>query len=311
MRQQSRSGDLPPQIPGTVKQRWGISPACYLGGRHNQNWLVEFRGSHLVVRGSSDEPFPHIAYELEVLTRLDREGWPVPAPVEEPVEVDGRTWGLLKFLPGTCRTTNRPSDRRARGRLLAELHEATTPLVGMGQRKGFGLADEVVGDPELIGLVQEYEKHKPSEGHVLRWHMDQARVCFDRLNLADAETTVLHSDFAPWNLLYEGKNLTGILDFDSTHLNYRVADFANSWRGYQDEVIHGYEEVQKLSDLDWDLLVPTFWAWMFIGVKQAIKVTLVEKGVPPDFEWQVRHLLRREGLMGRRAAPYPGWRGRP
>ena len=181
----------------------------------------------------------------------------------------------------------------------------------MGQRKGFGLADEVVGDPELIGLVQEYEKHKPSEGHALRWHLDQARVCFDRLNLADAETTVLHSDFAPWNLLYEGKNLTGILDFDSTHLNYRVADFANSWRGYQDEVIHGYEEVQKLSDLDWELLVPTFWAWMFIGVKQAIKVTLVEKGDPPDFEWQVRHLLRREGLMGRRVSPYPGWRGRP
>ena len=27
--------------------------------------------------------------------------------------------------------------------------------------------------------------------------------------------------------------------------------------------------------------MPAFWAWMFIGVKQAIKATLVEKGVPP------------------------------
>ena len=62
----------------------------------------------------------------------------------------------------------------------------------MGQRKGFGLADEMVGDPELTGLVQDYEKHKPSEGHVLRWHMDQAIEGFDRLNLDDAETTVLH-----------------------------------------------------------------------------------------------------------------------
>ena len=181
-----------------------------------------------MVRGSSNEPFPHIAYEFEVLTHLDGEGWPVPAPIEEPVEVDGRNWGLFKFLPGTCQATNQPQDRRARGRLLAELHEATTPLVGMGQRKGFGLADEVIGDPELVGLIQEYEELRPSEGHVMRWHIDQARADFDRLNLDGADTTVLHSDFVPWNLLYEDKSLTGILDFDSTHLNYRVADFANS-----------------------------------------------------------------------------------
>ena len=111
----------------------------------------------------------------------------------------------------------------------------------MGQRGGFGLADEVIGDAELPGLIREYEKLRPSEGHVVRWHIDQAREGFDRLNLDSAETTVLHSDFAPWNLLYEGESLTGILDFDATHLNYRVADFANSWRGNQDEVIEGYE----------------------------------------------------------------------
>ena len=301
----------PPQIPRAFMDRWGVSPVNYLGGAHNQNWLVESRHAHMVVRGSSNDPFPQIAYEFEVLTHLDREGWPVPAPVEEPIEVDGRTWGLFKFLPGTCRATNQPEDRRARGRLLAELHEATTPLVSVGQRKGFGLADEVVGDPELVGLIQDYEEFRPTEGHVLRWHIDQAREAFARLDLDGAETIVLHSDFAPWNLLYEDNCLTGILDFDATHLNYRVADFANSWRGYQDEVIYGYEEVYKLSDLDWELLVPTFWAWMFIGVKQAITTTLAEKGVPPDFEWQVRHLLRREGLMGRRAAPYPGWTKRP
>ena len=149
-----------------------------------------------MVRGSSNHPFPDIAYELEVLTRLDGDGWPVPAAVEEPIEVDGQTWCLFKFLPGTCRTTNQPEDRRARGHLLAQLHEATTPLVKMGQRRGFGLADEVIGDPELVGLIQGYEKLRPSEGHVVRWHIDQALEGFDRLNLESAETTVLHSDFA-------------------------------------------------------------------------------------------------------------------
>ena len=120
----------------------------------------------------------------------------------------------------------------------------------MGQRRGFGLSDEVIGAPGLVDSIRKYEQVRPAEGHIMRWHIDQANEVFDRLDLNDAVTSVLHGDFTPWNLLYEGESLTGILDFEATHLNYRVADFANSWRGYQDEVIDGYEEVLALSDLD-------------------------------------------------------------
>ncbi|MYB49838.1 MAG: phosphotransferase [Dehalococcoidia bacterium] len=296
---------MTPQIPDVVLQRWEISPVSYLGGRLNQHWLVEHRHSRLVVRGYSDGAFPHIGYELEVLARLDEAGWPVPTAVEEPIQVDGRTWGLFKFLPGTCHTSNRPEERRARGRLLAELHQTTASLTRRGQRRGFGLSDEVIGDPGLIDSIRKYERRRPSEGHIMRWHVDQAAQVFDRLDLDEAVTTVLHGDFTPWNLLYEGENLTGVLDFEATHLNYRVADFANSWRGYQDEVIEGYEEVCKLSDLDWELLMPVYWAWMFIGVKKSIETSLEENAALPDFEWQIRHLLRREGLTGRFADPYP------
>ena len=296
----------PPRIPRTVRQQLGITPVEYLGGRHKQSWLVEHRRSRLVARCYPSQPFPDIAYELEVMARLDEDGWPVPVAVAEPIEVDGRTWCLSKFLPGTCRTTNGPGDRRQRGRLLAELHEVTRRLARMGQRRGFGLADEVIGDPELLSVIREYEKLRPYEGHVARWHIDHVRENLTRLDLGSAETIVLHSDFAPWNLLYEGERLTGILDFDATHLNYRVADFALSWRGNQDEVIEGYDEVHKLSDLDWELLVPVFWAWLFIGVKQVLRTTLAENRTPPDLEWQVRHLLRRDGLIGRRVSVYPG-----
>ena len=300
----------PPLIPRAVRQRWGITPVDYLGGRHKQSWLVESGHTRLVARRYPEQPFPDIAYELQVLARLDGDGWPVPAAVEEPVEVDGRTWCLSKFLPGTSRTAEGPEDRRGRGRLLAKLHEATTPLIEeMGQRRGFGLSDEVIGDPELVGVIRKYEELRPYEGHVVRWHIDRAVEALDRLDLEGADKTVLHSDFVPWNLLYEGDSLTGVLDFDATHLNYRVADFALAWRGYQDKVIEGYEEVHKLSGLDWELLVPVFWAWLFIGVKQDIKKTLAEKGTPPSLEWQVKHLMRREGLVGRTVQAYPGRRG--
>ena len=297
---------MTPHFPDVIKQRWGIVPISYLGGRLNQHWLVEHRDSRFVVRGYSDEAFPDVGYELEVLARLDDAGWPVPTALEEPLQLDGRTWCLFKYLPGTCRRTNHPKDRRARGRLLAELHEATASLVGMGQRRGFGLSEEVIGDPGLIDSIRKYEQRRPSEGHIMRWHIDRANEVFDCLNLSNAITTVLHGDFSPWNLLYEGDRLTGVLDFEATHLNYRVADFANSWRGYQDEVIEGYEEVSKLSGLDWELLVPAYWAWMFIGVKQAIETALADNDAAlPDFEWQIRHLLRREGQVGSLVDPYP------
>ena len=272
-----------------------------------------------------EEPLDDIAYEFEVMQRLLALGWPVPAVVEEPILFDGRMWCLLTYLPGASRvrgggqvvcdrpqeieagpSANSSEERLARGRLLAQLHDSMAQLAGLGQRRGFSLSDEVVANPELIPSVREYESIYPVEGHVIRWHIDRAQKMFEEIDLEHAETIVLHGDFAPWNLLFEGERLTGMLDFEATHLNYRVADFANSWRGYQDEVIDGYQDVYKLSEVDWQLLIPVYWSWMFLGVKKEIKAMASRKAPPPDFEWQIRHLLRREGLFGERTEPYPG-----
>ncbi len=296
-----------PQIYQEVAQRWGITPIEYLGGRRNQHWLVESRGNRRVLRGYSEGPFPHIAYELEVLRRLLGLGWPVPEVTDEPILIDGRTWCLFTFLPGACRPSDDiPEERRARGRLLAELHESTALLAGMGQRKGFSLSDDLVHDPELVTMLRHYERWYPVEAHIMRWHLDQALESYERINLVGAETLVLHSDFATWNLLFEGEKLTGVIDFETTHLNYRVTDFALSWRGDQDEVIDGYEEIHRLTDLDWQLLIPVYWSWMFLGVKDAIKAMVSGQAPPHGFEWQINHLMKRSGLLGQRVDSYPG-----
>jgi aminoglycoside phosphotransferase (APT) family kinase protein len=288
-------------------QHWGVTPIDYLGGRSNEHWLVESEGSRLVLRGYSPEPFDDIDYELAVLRRLRDLGWPVPVAVEEPIYRGGRTWCLFTWLPGACRpSVNSAEEKRTRGRLLAALHDSTARMAGIGQRGGFGRSDAMIRDPELVSLLRVYEEIKPAEGHILRWHLDRAHEAFACIDGEAAETIVLHSDFAPWNLLFEGERLTGILDFEATHLDYRVADFALSWRGKHDAVIDGYQEVHRLTDLDWELLVPVYWSWLFVGVKKEIRAMIAGDRPPHDFEWQVRHLMRRSGLLGRRAPRYPG-----
>ena len=97
-----------------------------------------------------------------------------------------------------------------------------------------------------------------------------------------------------------------MLDFEATHLNVRVADFALSWRGCYDEVVHGYEEVHPLDDLDWQMLVPTFWAWLFIGVKAWIEGMNSAELQRADFGWQIKHMMRRSALFGDLREPFPG-----
>jgi aminoglycoside phosphotransferase (APT) family kinase protein len=115
---------------------------------------------------------------------------------------------------------------------------------------------------------------------------------------------VLHGDFINQNLRYEDGRLTGVLDFECCHLNHRVSEFALAWRGKHDDVIHGYAEVHPLTDLDWALLTPALWSWVFLGVAAEIR-KMISGAIPPhQFEWQTRMLLRRSPLMGRHRAPY-------
>jgi Ser/Thr protein kinase RdoA (MazF antagonist) len=168
------------------------------------------------------------------------------------------------------------------------------------------MSDQVVRDPLLVPAIKDYERIFPEEANILRWHLDKAREGFETIDLDAAETVVLHGDFITWNLLFEDEKLTGVIDFEATHLNYRVADFALSWRGYQDEVLDGYQEVHRLSDIDWQLLVPAYWSWLFLGVKEEISAMTSGKTPPHQFEWQTKHLIRRSGLLAQHVPSYPG-----
>lgn len=97
---------------------------------------------------------------------------------------------------------------------------------------------------------------------------------------------VIHGDFAPWNLRYTGGQLSGVFDFDVAHLDLRVAEFALSWRGKHDGVLSGYEAAEPLEDVEHELLIPVYWAWMI-----ACAASDIEEG-NGDPGWALSHLMR-------------------
>lgn len=300
--------DSPDRVTESVVHEWNLDTLRFIGGRENKHWLVDIGGTRFVLRAYSREQTRagSMGFELEILRRVKEAGWPVPEPVREPLLADGRLWCLFTLLPGQPRSRQEPEEQRQRGRLLAELHESTASMVDVGQRQGWHLSDETILDPELTDLVNDCAEFYPREHHILRWHIERVREGLADLVLDGAEVVVLHGDFTCWNLLFEANTLSGVLDFEATHINYRVADFALAWRGRQADVIRGYEEIHPLSDLDWQLLIPAYWAWLFIGVKKWIRMVLDERRPSLGMDWQIKHMLRRSEFHGDYSEPYPG-----
>jgi Ser/Thr protein kinase RdoA (MazF antagonist) len=275
-----------------VCARWRLTAGPVLGDRADGTWEATRNGVRFVVKLFGAEYPPDWRYTLRVAAAIREQGWPTPEPAEEPLVTPHGAWVLFHRLPGRARTptsADRPAEERARGRLLAEFHEAAAATGITEQRDGFTLPADVVNDPELERWLRLHERARPDEGRALRACREAVAQWFDDNATPDAPRSVIHGDFAPWNLLYDGDRLTGVLDFEATHHTFQVADFALSWRGYHDDVLRGYDEVRALSGTEWRLVRPVFWAWLFLGVTK----------LPPStgLEWQLSHLRKQSPLL--------------
>jgi len=226
-----------------------------------------------------------IEYEIRLLSSIARLGWPVAPAVEGPIELGGQFWCLFPYLPGDRPSEeNRSTEQSTRGRLLAKFHSDLTQLTGFGQRGDWRRCEEILGDLTLDRILSENDRKRPEEIRILRWHLGRARERIIGLKPESRNGIIIHGDFTPWNLRFKNGLLSGILDFELAHWNHRIGDFALSWRGTHDEVIHAYNEVSPLEPEEWELLTPMWWAWLIEGA--------------------CRDLARRSPLMGQDSAEF-------
>lgn len=276
--------------PSPVTDFLNIRCLAHLGGRCNRHWHVSRMSESLMLRRWAAQHLESIAFERMLIDQLAHMGWPV-ARLDEPVEIEGALWSLAPLLPGVPTEGGHGFEPRARGRLLAELHIATSPLEGLGQRPGWRRCEGILADPGLDQTLSESEPIHPEEVKIVRAHLDEARKRAEGLRLEDRVGIPIHGDFAPWNLLYQDGRLTGLLDFELARRDHAVADFALSWRGKYDEVILGYNEVLPLEPEQWAAIVPVWWAELIEVACRSFRAGGL------DLEWAISKFLVRSPLF--------------
>jgi homoserine kinase type II len=197
----------------------------------NGNWLIETGGRRAVLRRYHPGATPEdLAYEHAVLGHLASAGWVVPHPIGDPVCREGLWYCLTRYVPGQPATPESPAQRRRRGRDLARLNLA---LRGLGQRLGQrpGWRPQHSAVAAYAGLdwgacVRQLTAVSPALGSWARAAADQTRAALAAIGASQLPITVIHGDFAEWNVHYRNGRLAGVIDFGLAHQDSRPYELA-------------------------------------------------------------------------------------
>jgi Ser/Thr protein kinase RdoA (MazF antagonist) len=238
----------------------------------NGNWLVQTAGEEPAVlrRYRSSVTAAEIAYEHDVLRHLYGAGWTVPAPVTDLIQHDGAWYCLTRYVPGTAVRPESAAQSRRRGRDLARLHLALRGLAErIGQRPGFHpqhseLTTRIGFDWDAAVSALEQANRR-----LAAWAQSAADQISNALNAAgvsELPLTVIHGDFAEWNVHYQDGHLSGVVDFDLTHLDSRPYELAIARTYRAPEAVIGYRtELARsgwpLSDLEEAAIEPVYRAF--------------------------------------------------
>lgn len=262
-------------------------------GRSSSLIVQAHRGKKLLKCYKSTMSWEGIVYEHSVLRHLSVKGFPAPRLVvnnkgQTCTEVSGRYYALFDFITGFRYTDFITTNHRERfflkeaGQALARYHQIMDGFVPAGRKlDGFmpdgsqrwrnhkwyqaefekyeSLLDQKAGtelDRFFLQNIGRFKKTLASLSHRLEGHS----VRLSRV--------VVHGDYGPYNLFFNGDGLVAVLDFECTHLDLRASEvisalwrFAGSRRGidekkaevffiaYQDSYPLTAEEIELMPDL--------------------------------------------------------------
>ena len=289
------AGIAPPvNVPvRAIAGTWGVTPqrVVRLGGNRNIHWVIHSpEGQFILRRYRHDREPAAVAYEFAVIAHLASEGWPVAEPVG-PVSVwKGQTFALFPRLPGRRPRSKEPAADGRRGALLGRLHR-DLGVLALGQRAGWTCLDEFIrtaAEP-LVRNAEARLRDRPELRDVFVRHTVSTHRTLSTC-AADLPRSVIHGDFAPWNLLWRDGKLTGLIDFDDVRLDLRAVDVAIARRRDHEGVVEGYRGCARLTDEEHFLLAPLWRAYTLRFAADLLRAPAMTSQVDDALVWCARQL---------------------
>jgi Ser/Thr protein kinase RdoA (MazF antagonist) len=235
----------------------GLTTLKDVDERQNGNWLVDTGDGkrHVLRRYHDRATSTDIAYEHAVLRHLDQAGWVVPAPIGEAVEHGGRWFCITRHVPGAPVRDESEAQRRRRGRDMARIDVALRDLgEHLGQRPGWRPQHTGPSVHEDVDWDQCLAVLGARDTRLQDWAATAAAAIAAELAAIGAAAlplTLLHGDFAEWNVHYLDGELAGAIDFALSHLDSRPHELAIARTHRSPEAIASYAE--EMADLGWPL----------------------------------------------------------
>ena len=230
-------------------------------GIENTNFLLETEeGRYVLTLFEQRTPGEDLPFFRDLMAHLATGGLPCPRPAssssgDAPIELAGKPALIGSFLPGAQTTDPSEEQARAVGQMLARLHQTAVDFGrsrgnSMGPAAWREIADKIAADaqdvaPDLLRMVA-------AELDFLERHWPRALP-------PELPVGIIHGDFFPDNLLWEGGAISGVIDFYfacKEALAYDLAVTLNAWcfgpSGEFDEsragaIVAGYEAVRPLT----------------------------------------------------------------
>ncbi len=198
-------------------------------------------GDFLLKRRAPGRDDPgRVAFAHAVQAHLSAAGYPVPAIVATRdgqlcLRLEDRTYEIFQFQPGVRYDGSVPGSYAA-GEALAALHQALAACHPPGEppRSGYHAAAGI--DAGLSRIPEAVVAREPGASPAglrrtcesLRDAYNEAAGRVERGGFASWPAGIIHGDWHPGNLLYDGRGrVSGVLDFDSARREPLAADLAN------------------------------------------------------------------------------------
>lgn len=197
-------------------------------GTENSNFFVSCEQGEFVLTLIERGPVDELPFFVSLLDCLHAAELPVPFAVADQLgrklhQLNGKPALLQPRLPG--KHVQQPDVRHCQqlGKVLAQMHEATLSS-GLARQSDRGLAWM---EKEAGGLLDELDQ---AERALVEPLLPVMRSLLEER--PPMPKTVLHGDLFRDNVLFEGPNLTGLIDFYNAATGWALYDLAicaNDW----------------------------------------------------------------------------------